>query len=66
MNEALQQSITPLVMIIAAASASGIVINGLVWAISCGINALTVLIGVKKEVSMINSTGFGTGGIGYY
>lgn len=53
-------------MIIAAASASGIVINGLVWAISCGINALTVLIGVKKEVSMINSTGFGTGGIGYY
>lgn len=66
MNEAIQQSITPLVMIIAAASASGIVINGLVWAISCGINALIVLIGVKKEVSMINSTGFGTGGIGNY
>lgn len=66
MNESLQQSITPLVLVITAASASGIIINGLVWAISCGINALTVLIGVKKEVSMINSTGYGAGGIGNY
>lgn len=66
MNEAFQQSVTPLVLVIAAASASGIVVDGLVWAISCGINALVVLIGVKKEIRMINSTGFGTGGIGYY
>lgn len=66
MNEALRQSITPLVMVIAASSASGIVVDGLVWAISCGINAIITLIDVKKEVAMINSTGFGTGGIGYY
>lgn len=62
MNEALQESIMPLVMVIAAASASGIVVDGLVWAISLGINALIHLIGVKNDIVMINGGYFGSGG----
>lgn len=62
MNEALQQSITPLVLVIAAASASGIVVDGLVWAISLGINTLMHLIGVKNEITMINGAYFGNSG----